>query len=635
LKLFYKLALVLLLVAAVPLALSGWAATRITEGAMVGKIEELHLKSAQEMARNIEGTLHKLIRELQMQLGYLRFAEFNPEEMEGGLSVIYLQHDAINVVSLLDEHGESPAGVAAKYMSDIQDHDERYRNHAEMTLEELEEFARHIPFAEAQAQGTAVGKVYVSLRKRMALLPVAIAFPGPAGQRWVLALELSLDPIQDLVGSRSWGSQGGAFLVDAQGTLIAHSDMKRVLARESLTPLRIVAGALEEQSGASGVARYVEDGAQMLGAFARLPSLGWVVVFYHPLSAALVSVEAVLHQTLFWIGASVVLAAALAFFFARGISSPVNLIADGARRFGRGDFEQPIRVSARDEIGLLAEAFNAMGADLKRSLAQIAEQNRELEAWNRELMVRVEERTRELREAQDQLLVSQKLAAVGELGAGVAHEINNPLAGVLGVTQLLLKKIPPDDPTHRSLKAVEKEALKMREIVQNLLRFSQPLEGSVFTPVQIQAVCDQALFMLETRLCEQGIEVVRQYGTDVPRILGDPSQLQQVLLHLLNNARAAMPGGGRLTLQTDHLEHRVVRLKVSDTGRGISREHLDKIFEPFFTTKAEWSGKGLGLSVAYRIVQEHHGKMTVESELGRGTTFTLTFPALPPKTHLV
>jgi signal transduction histidine kinase len=634
LKLFYKLALVLLLVAVVPLALSGWAATRITEEALIGKIEELHLKSAQEMARNIEGMLQELIRELKMQLGYIRFADFNPEEMEGGLSVIYLQQDAINVVSLLDERGESPAGVAAKYITDVKDYDERFRNHNEMTLEELEEFARHLPFGEARAQGAAVGKVYVSPRKRMALLPVAIAFPGPAGHRWVLALELSLDQIQDLVASRSWGSQGGAFLVDGQGRLIAHADMKRVLARESLAPLGIVTRALGE-TGASGVERYTEAGAEMLGSFARLPSLGWVVVFYHPMSAALVSVDAMRHQTLFWIGASMVLAAALAFFFARGISSPVNLIADGARRFARGDFERPIRVSARDEIGLLSEAFNAMGGDLKRSLAQIAEQNRELEHWNRELVVRVEERTRELKEAQDQLFMSQKLAAVGELGAGVAHEINNPLAGVLGLTQLLLMKTRKDDATYSSLKAVEKEALKMREIVQNLLRFSQPLEGSVFTPVQLNAVCDQALSMLETQLFGQGIEVVRQYGEDVPRVLGDPSQLQQGLLHLLNNAKTAMPRGGCLTIKTDHLEHQVVRIKISDTGRGIAREHLDKIFEPFFTTKDEWSGKGLGLSVAYRIVDDHQGKMAVESELGRGTTFTLTFPALARRTHLV
>src|SRR5262249_37019564 len=151
----------------------------------------------------------------------------------------------------------------------------------------------------------------------------------------------------------------------------------------------------------------------------------------------------------FWLGASIAFAVIVGIFFARGISRPVNLLAQGARRIAQGDFDHKIKALARDEIGLLSEAFNSMGTELQRSLERIAAQNRELEQWNAELQKRVEQRTRELREAQDQLLLSKKLAAVGELGAGVAHEINNPLAGVLGVIQLLIIQLPPDHSLYR------------------------------------------------------------------------------------------------------------------------------------------------------------------------------------------
>jgi signal transduction histidine kinase len=634
LKLIYKLSLALLLLSVVPLSISGWVSTRINQEALVGKIEELHQRTAKEMARELERSLQNEIRDIQVQLGYIRFRDFSPEEMEGGLNVIYLQNDAINIVSLFDENGEPPRGISSKFITDLRGYDERFKNHNEMTLDEVEEYIRRIPFEKAKAQGAAIGEVYVSQRKRMAVLPVAVAVHGPGQARWVLSIELSLDQVQDTIAAQSWGSPAGAFLFDARGRLIAHRDLSRALTRESVEDLGIVQRALKG-SAAFGVERFRDGKEEMLGAYARLPSLGWGVVLFHPMSDALVSVQAMRNQTLFWIGASMALAAVVGFLFARGISRPVNLLAEGARRIAMGDFEHRINVSARDEIGLLSEAFNYMGTELQSSLQKIETQNRELERWNQELQQRVDERTRELKEAQDQLLMSQKLAAVGELGAGVAHEMNNPLAGVLGLTQLLLMKVPATDPTHGSLKAIEKEALRMREIVRSLLRFSQAQEGTSFGPVSLATIADESLAMLERQLMEQEVEVVRDYADDVPRISGDSAQLQQCVLHILNNAKTAMPSGGRLTLKTDHLDRKVARLRITDTGRGIPKENLEKIFEPFFTTKDEWSGKGLGLSVAYRTVLDHKGKITVDSEVGKGTTFALSFPALAEKTHLV
>ncbi|MBI3072691.1 MAG: HAMP domain-containing protein [Deltaproteobacteria bacterium] len=322
-------------------------------------------------------------------------------------------------------------------------------------------------------------------------------------------------------------------------------------------------------------------------------------------------------------------------FFARGISRPVGELARGARAIGAGAFDTTIPVRARDEIGMLAESFNAMGGALKRSRAEIERQNEEIRQWNEELQARVDARTRELREAQDQLLQSQKLAAVGELGAGVAHEINNPLAGVLGLTQLLLIRTKPEEAAYRSLKSIERESLKIRDIVANLLRFSQEQAGAGGAHIEANQVLDDALTMVQNQLMSQNIEIVRQYGTELPKIVGDSSALQQAVLHIISNAKNAMPKGGKLTLATDTFEDKVVNMRIGDTGRGIAKENLERIFEPFFTTKDEWSGKGLGLSVAFRIVSEAKGKISVVSEVGKGSTFTITLPAVARGTQLV
>jgi signal transduction histidine kinase len=634
LKLLYKLIVVLLLVAVIPLALSGWISARINEEALVGRIAELHRKTAQDLARDIEQTLLRLLQDLELQLGYIRFRDFNPEEMEGGLNIVYLQNDSINVVSLLDENGRAPAAVPSKYITNVHDHDDRFRRHRDMTLEELEEYSRRIPFHAAQETGVAIGDIYVSHRKQTALLPLCIAFPGPSRARWALALELSLNDVQHLVASQSWGSEAAAFLVDNRGALIAHRDLRRVLDRETLSGLGIVEKAVRSKAAASGVERFTDGGEEMLGAYARLSTLGWGLVLYHPVRDALASVQAMRSHNYFWLGASIAFAVIVGIFFARGISRPVNLLAQGARRIAQGDFDHKIKALARDEIGLLSEAFNSMGTELQRSLERIAAQNRELEQWNEELQKRVNQRTRELREAQDQLLLSKKLAAVGELGAGVAHEINNPLAGVLGVIQLLLIQLPPEHSLYRLVQSAEKETLRIRDIVRNLQRFSDPLEGGGAAAVDVSRICDNALKMIESQFGESGIQVVREYAEYLPRISGHPGQLEQCLLHLFRNAHTAMSKGGRLTVHTGHLDRQAVIIRVSDTGRGIRAELLDRIFEPFFTTKDEWSGQGMGLSMAYTIVQDHKGKITVESEVGKGTSFTLTFPVLAERLHL-
>jgi C4-dicarboxylate-specific signal transduction histidine kinase len=262
-----------------------------------------------------------------------------------------------------------------------------------------------------------------------------------------------------------------------------------------------------------------------------------------------------------------------------------------------------------------------MGGELEASRV-------ELQRWNQELQTRVEERTAELKAAQAQLLEAQKLAAIGQLGAGVAHEINNPLAGILGNAQLLLLDRPADDRDAAMLRKIEAQAKRAKEITANLLRFSQQRPVADLRPLDLNKVVGDALSLVQTQIDTESIQLVQELEPGLPPVKGDGGHLAQVVLNLVSNARTAMAKSGekRLTLATSSAAGRV-RLAVRDTGKGIPTASLSRVFEPFFTTKDVWSNVGLGLSVSFRIVSEHGGRIEVASEEGKGTTFTVDLPA--------
>jgi signal transduction histidine kinase len=233
---------------------------------------------------------------------------------------------------------------------------------------------------------------------------------------------------------------------------------------------------------------------------------------------------------------------------------------------------------------------------------------------------------------QAQLLQSAKLAAVGELAASVAHEINNPLMVILGYTALLGREFTPDSPAREKLEMVEAQANRAGKIVRDLLDFARRREPN-FEPLDIHDVIARALALVEAKVTAGGVEVQRVFDPDVPRILGDRDQLTQVFLNLAGNAVDAMPDGGTLVVRTavqavDSVP--VLRIDVTDTGVGMDAEQAARIFEPFYTTKPEGQGTGLGLSVSVGIVQRHGGTLSAESAPGKGTTMTVLL-GLPPR----
>jgi signal transduction histidine kinase len=226
---------------------------------------------------------------------------------------------------------------------------------------------------------------------------------------------------------------------------------------------------------------------------------------------------------------------------------------------------------------------------------------------------------------EEQLQHSDKMASVGLLAAGVAHEVNTPLTGISSYTQMLKEQIRPEDLRYPLLEKIEKQTFRAAKIVNNLLNFARS-GGAEFEALDVNRLLHDVLSLLEHQLERAKVKVRKELAEELPRVRGNENRLQQVFFNLILNAKDAMPSGGWLTLATSADDDTVV-VEIKDTGVGIRREDIKRIYDPFFTTKGMGRGTGLGLSVSYGIVQEHGGAIFVESAPGQGTTFQVALPA--------
>ena len=233
---------------------------------------------------------------------------------------------------------------------------------------------------------------------------------------------------------------------------------------------------------------------------------------------------------------------------------------------------------------------------------------------------------------EDQMVQTEKLTSLGLLAAGVAHEVNTPLAVISNYIQMLAKQLPSDDPRHTLIEKIVKQTFRASEIVNHLLNFSRT-GATEFTEVNLNAVIEETLALVSHPFRSARISVIKNLDPNLPPVLGSVNRLQQVFLNLFLNARDAMPEGGMLEVRTA-AQNGTVEVEVTDTGVGIPREHLNRIFDPFFTTKGSGRGTGLGLSVSYGIVKEHAGKIDVRSTPGKGTSFRLEFPVVRKGVHV-
>jgi two-component system NtrC family sensor kinase len=309
------------------------------------------------------------------------------------------------------------------------------------------------------------------------------------------------------------------------------------------------------------------------------------------------------------------------------IDRPLRQLQAGTHKLREGELGYQIKVTARDQIGDLAESFNSMSLQVRAA-------NEQLVSWAKTLEERVDEKTRELRRHHDEMLHVETMATVGRMAAVVAHEINNPLSGILTYSKLLKKWVDNGqvgaekrDETVQCLNLISSESRRCGELVKNLLSFSR------HTPINIEStdlnpVIQQCCLLLRHNFDIAGIQVHEQLSETLPSLPCDGSQIEQVLLAVMVNAADAMPSGGNLWLESRLSEDaRQVLITVRDDGSGIAPDVLPRIFEPFVTTKENGHGTGLGLAVSRSIVERHGGTITVQSQVGNGTTVTIALPA--------
>jgi len=349
------------------------------------------------------------------------------------------------------------------------------------------------------------------------------------------------------------------------------------------------------------------------------------------------------------------------FLLSRVLVNPIKDLVRLTKRISDGDFSRSLEVTSKNEIGQLMESFNRMIERLKENQESLGNYLESLESTNKQL-----------KEAQEELIRTEKLASIGRFAAGVAHEVGNPLGAILGYTSILRKEGIGREESEDYMKRIEKEIERINKIVRELLDFARPSKFEI-REVEINKIVESTLSLLSYQKDFKNIQTQLDLQSDLPLIKGDDSQLSQVFINIILNAIDAMPNGGTLQVQTrgyvieylyadraqqiyaarrrsdpmesdySHLRKhhpffagltrfsrgdRLVKVGITDTGSGIKKEDLENIFDPFFTTKAPDKGTGLGLSISLKIVESLGGEIRVESEVGKGTTFELYFPAV-------
>jgi signal transduction histidine kinase len=435
-----------------------------------------------------------------------------------------------------------------------------------------------------------------------------------------------LDPavLQKLVSQKS---QEGRFvyILDKRGVVIAHPDS--TLIKKDLSDKPVVKGLLAGKSGwgnlpvlASEFEQY--SGEEKFGAYLPIQKFGGGIIVEQSKKQAFASLRQLEANSLLFTIAGIVITIFCGIFFARSIEKPIMQLTKGTEAVSRGELNYRISLDSADEIGRLAAAFNKMTKDLKDS--------------------------------QERLIMSEKLASLGTMAAGMAHEIKNPLVSLRTFSQILQQKW--DDPEFREKfsQIVPNEIERINKIAESLLKFGRPVKTE-FAKVDLNSLLEDVLTLFENETKKNNIHVTTKFA-QLPEITGDPSQLQQAFVNIILNAIQAMEEtkGGELTVKTDVGEvlkigspgHKPVSnqegevvfeseveraqplpavfVEVSDTGPGIEPDKIKQLFDPFFTTKSK--GTGMGLPITLRSIEEHKGSIKVKSQLGKGTTFLITLP---------
>lgn len=579
--------------AVAPLVVLAFAATEVARTQVEARIVDFQVDAAVGLASDVDRAMGDTERVLAQQLANFRLGDASGDARRAFLLTTYRLVPSTAIIALVDLEGrelEAPLYQEAGAVS--------LGEHEGVSAARLAEFRDRRPLPGPEPGALVVGEPHQPEGARAAALPVV--FTSPWGDGVALAVELSLAPLAARTGLA--GDSREVALIDGRGAVLARAGAEGLVDAERARPLI--------GSAAADLRYATAADEEILAAFAAVPGRGWGVMLAEPADTVGAIVGAIRARTWFVGGVALVMALIGGTYLSRSVTAPVLRLRAATTELGRGVFART-DVQGDDELAQLAVAFNQMSDSLARSTAEISAKNKEIEGFNRELQARVDQRTAQLREAQARLVQSGQLAAVGELSAGLAHELNNPLAGILGIVQILGHQLR-GRPEAALLKAAEEQAVRCKEIVANLLRFSRsddtPQPGGV---VDVDAVLRDVLALAASALRQRGVDVAIVPASPL-LIRGDATQLGRALGQLLTSLRSVAAPGATLEITT---------------ATGAAEVELRFGLTHTVPTSDDWRAAGMGFWVARQVFQDHGATLDEPAgERGGARTWRLRAP---------
>ncbi len=474
-------------------------------------------------------------------------------------------------------------------------------------------------FQKAIKGGPFISKPALQLQSFKPAVTLSFAIKDARGQTIGVLKELvDLTYISELISESKLGETGKLFIADLQGEFVLHSRLTDLLKQG---PSRVP--YFEKTRFKPTYTGVYEDytGNEALGSWKWIPSLRCYLVGEQDTEEAFNEIDLLVKKAIIIFIISTLLIVGISYGVIGRATGPIKRLSETVTSFANGHFGKTVSTSRKDEIGNLIDGFNVMAEKLKKAYTEL---EGKVDASNKELEVAYQM----LKQRQEQLIRSEKMAALGQLSAGIAHEIRTPLTSIKIFIQSLAKEIDLDENQKEDFRIVMREIDRMNENITRFLNFARP-EEPLFQAINVATLVKDAIKLLATKLRNSGIHLDISLPEEHPPVEGDPKQLAQVFLNLLLNAVEAMPQGGTLTIRSavkvnpdSHQE--LLQLVIQDTGHGVPEKDRPYVFDPFFTTKE--GGTGLGLSIVYSIVQKHNGRIEVESELEKGSSFILSLP---------
>ena len=485
--------------------------------------------------------------------------------------------------------------------------------------------SRSADFLRARSGKRYFGRV-VFQRGSQPQMTISVAESAPG--RGVVVAEVDLTSIRQVIDRARVGTTGYAYAVDSRGELVTHPDINLVLRHTSFASLPQVRAALKRpaSSKADTVAiGHDPDGTKVLSAYRAVQPLGWRVFVEEPTSEAYAPLRSAIWRTAFQLVAFLLLAIAASVMLARRLVRPIESIQAAAAKIGSGSFDQRIEIVSHDELGALAEEFNRMAARLQESYSgleqKVQERTRELAAALRQL----DEKSRELEAAS---------AHKSEFLANMSHELRTPLNAIIGFSQVLRQQLfgEVNEKQAEYLDDVLASGNHLLSLINDVLDLSKVEAGQIeleVAPFSLQEALRRGVVMVRERATKDGVHVTLTANPEVDVVTGDERRIRQVIYNLLSNAVKFTPAGGVVDVGAARVDGEV-RVFVADSGPGIAPEDRERIFEEFQQTEVgieQREGTGLGLTLSRRLVELHGGRIWVDSELGKGSTFAFALPA--------